>query len=57
MQQTALSLRRHLFWLLLLKLLAIIAIKLTFFPSLKASHQPAHLFEPVSITVESKESS
>lgn len=46
MSRPTLSLRKHLFWLLLLKLVAIVAIKLTFFPSLKEQHLPVELFEP-----------
>lgn len=57
MTRPVLSLRKHLFWLLLIKLAAIIAIKLTFFPSLKADHPPADLFEPASFIAVPKESS
>lgn len=57
MARPTLSLRRHLFWLLLFKLLALIAIKQTFFPSHEDRHLPAQLFQPVSPDLQTPPSS
>jgi len=39
------SLRWHISWILLLKLVLIIGLKLAFFPALEQQHQPAQLFQ------------
>ncbi|MAR89286.1 MAG: hypothetical protein SV765_00055 [Pseudomonadota bacterium] len=44
MPQRTLSLRKHIFWILLVKLVLIIGLRLTFFPSLEQQHQPADLY-------------
>ncbi|WP_290578700.1 cytochrome oxidase putative small subunit CydP [Ketobacter sp.] len=44
MQRMDLSLRRHVTWILLVKLVLIISLKMAFFPSLEQQHQPADLY-------------
>lgn len=57
MEKTALSLRKHLVWILLIKVAAIIALRLLFFTPVQASHTPADLFEPSSPTTTAEEPS
>lgn len=38
------SLGKHITWILLVKLVLIIGLKMTFFPSLEQQHQPADLY-------------
>ncbi|MEE2732325.1 MAG: hypothetical protein VYA55_16010 [Pseudomonadota bacterium] len=44
MQRMDLSLGRHITWILLVKLVLIISLKMAFFPSLEQQHQPADLY-------------
>ncbi len=44
MPRMDLSLRRHITWILLVKLVLIVALKIAFFPSLEQQHQPADLY-------------
>ncbi|MCG8536890.1 MAG: hypothetical protein MI808_17500 [Pseudomonadales bacterium] len=39
-----LSLRRHLLWILLVKIVVIACLRYTFFPSLEQQHQPADIY-------------
>lgn len=39
-----LSLRKHIIWILLVKLVVIVTLKMTLFPSLKEQHRPADLY-------------
>ena len=58
MERAPLSLRKHLVWILLVKLVAIVALRLVFFPPLEATHQPADLFDsPSSHPIATKEPS
>ena len=44
MKRFDLSLGKHLTWILLVKLMLIIGLKMAFFPSLEEHHQPADLY-------------
>lgn len=57
MPKRALSLRKHLIWILLVKLLVIILLRVTFFPRLQDQHLPQDLFPSSSSFPVVKESS
>lgn len=44
MKHSTLSLRSHLIWILLVKLVVIVALRWAFFPSLEQQHPPSDLY-------------
>lgn len=44
MAKRPLSLRKHLIWILLIKLIVIVALRITYFPRLQDQHLPQDLF-------------
>lgn len=44
MAKRPLSLRKHLIWILLIKLIVIVALRVTYFPRLQDQHLPQDLF-------------
>lgn len=57
MAKRSLSLRKHLMWILLIKLIVILLLRLTYFPRLQDRHLPQDLFPSPSSSLQAKESS
>lgn len=57
MAKRPLSLRKHLIWILLLKLVVILLLRVTFFPHLQDQHLPEDLYPSAVSSAISKESS
>ena len=55
MRKVDLPLRLHITWILLVKLVLIIGLKMTFFPSLEQQHQPADLYLDLRAEASAKE--
>jgi hypothetical protein len=57
MAKRPLSLRKHLIWILLVKLVVILLLRVTFFPRLQDQHLPEDLYPSAVSSAISKESS
>lgn len=55
MQRIDLSLGKHITWILMVKLVLIIGLKMAFFPSLEQQHQPADLYHDLPAEASAKE--